>query len=132
MALLALAPPAVGTAAFHCQQAAEKILKGPPIAARQRAAKTRQLAELAAKPSQAFPSLGSDLDLLPPLTPWYIASRYPDIDIEPEADNPMLWTLCGAFAHCARGWPRSIRLPNRVTRAVPNDHRPSASSGRFN
>jgi HEPN domain-containing protein len=82
-ALLALAPPAVGTAAFQCQQAAEKILTGLLIAARQRAAKTHQLAELAAKAAQPFPSLRSDLDLLPPLTPWHVGSRYPDIDIEP-------------------------------------------------
>lgn len=82
--LMALAPPAVGLAAFHCQQAAEKILKGLLIAARQRAGKIHNLGVLAAKAADAFSSLRKDLDRLPPLTPWFVATRYPDFDIEPE------------------------------------------------
>lgn len=39
---------------------------------------------LAAKAADTFPSLRKDLDRLPPLTPWFVATRYPDIDIEPE------------------------------------------------
>lgn len=82
-ALLVLAPPAVDSAAFHCQQAAEKILKGLLIAARKKAGKTHDLAGLATAVSEAFPSIRDDLDPFPPLTPWFVATRYPDIDIEP-------------------------------------------------
>ena len=83
-ALLSLAPPAVGLAALHCQQAAEKILKGLLIAARQRAGKTHNLGGLATAVAQAFPALRDDLDPFRPLTPWFVATRYPDIDVEPQ------------------------------------------------
>jgi HEPN domain-containing protein len=84
MALMKLAPPAIAAAAFHCQQAAEKILKGLLIAARRKAGKTHQLGELGTQVADAFPTLRPDLDAIGALTPWFVAMRYPDIDVGPE------------------------------------------------
>lgn len=81
--LLALAPPSVDLAAFHCQQAVEKMLKGLLVATRRKAMKTHNLDMLATAVVRAFPALEDDLGPFRPLTPWFVATRYPDIDVEP-------------------------------------------------
>lgn len=46
-ALLALAPPAIFPSAFHCQQAAEKMLKAALIAMREAPPKAHEIEALA-------------------------------------------------------------------------------------
>jgi len=72
-ACLAAAPPIVGAAALHCQQA---------IAARQKAGKTHNLGELTTAVAAQYAPFRDDLDWLRELTEWYLGMRYPDIEIE--------------------------------------------------
>ncbi|HEX9646582.1 MAG TPA: HEPN domain-containing protein [Alphaproteobacteria bacterium] len=81
-ACLAAAPPIVGAAALHCQQAAEKTLKGLLIAARQKTGKTHNLGELTTAVAAQYAPFRDDLDWLRELTEWYLGMRYPDIEIE--------------------------------------------------
>jgi HEPN domain-containing protein len=71
-------PPEIGPAAYHCQQAAEKMLKGLLVAAGHMFRKVHDLDELADQVSQSYPSL--PLDTLRPLTQWGTAFRYPWFD----------------------------------------------------
>lgn len=74
------APQLLGAAAFHCQQAAEKLLKGLLIAARLTAPKTHDLARLAPGVAASFPAISVQALALRPLTSWYLIGRYPDVD----------------------------------------------------
>lgn len=77
-ALAALAEPATDTAVYHCQQAAEKALKGylafrdQPL---ERTHDLERLLELAAHLDCVFAPLEAQADLL---NPYAIAFRYPD------------------------------------------------------
>ena len=73
-------PPIVRAAAFHCQQAAEKLLKGLLIAARLTALKTHDLTRLTPGVVAAFPEVEELVSALRPLSPWYVIARYPDVD----------------------------------------------------
>lgn len=91
MAELALdaSPPILDGAAFHCQQAAEKLMKGLLIAARRTPPKLHDMQFLIALLRPLYPALAVDLAGFAGLTLWYAVSRYPDIgvDLEPsEAD----------------------------------------------
>lgn len=55
---LAAAPPALASAAFHTQQAAEKVLKGFLVLAEIRFGKTHDLDRLTALAGPAYPYLG--------------------------------------------------------------------------
>ena len=52
---LALDPPVRGAAAFHCQQAIEKLLKGFLMLAGKRSRKTHSLGQLGAAAQESFP-----------------------------------------------------------------------------
>lgn len=78
--LLDAKPPIFRLAAFHCQQAAEKLLKGLLIAARLTAPKSHDVATLAPGVSAAFPAVAEVVRALRPLGSWYVAARYPDAD----------------------------------------------------
>ena len=77
-------PQLVDAAAFHCQQAAEKMLKGLLVAARRKAEKSHDLELLARSVAEVFPELADDMLPIRQLTPWYVATRYPDIDAGPQ------------------------------------------------
>src|SRR5207237_9253236 len=55
--LLAADPPALGLAAFHCPQAAEKLLKGFLTLAGKRGRKTHSLAQLGTAAVASFPEI---------------------------------------------------------------------------
>jgi HEPN domain-containing protein len=78
-------PPLCDAAAYHCQQAAEKLLKGFLVRAGAHVRKTYDLHAPAGLVRPHFPALD---DLLTPLqdwTTWSIAYRYPGEDgPEPE------------------------------------------------
>ena len=81
---LEVTPQLVNAAAFHCQQAAEKLIKGLLIAGARKAEKSHDLDRLARLVAEVFPELGGDLLSIRQLTPWYVATRYPDIDVGPQ------------------------------------------------
>ena len=79
-ACLALSPPSSGNAAYHCQQAAEKALKGLLIAAGTGFRKVHDLDELADVACPLYPTLAADIDQCRPLTSWATEYRYPPAD----------------------------------------------------
>jgi len=79
-ACLALSPPSSGNAAYHCQQAAEKALKGLLIAAGTGFRKVHDLDELADVACPLYPTLTPDIDQCRPLTSWATEYRYPPAD----------------------------------------------------
>lgn len=72
--------PLVGPAAYHVQQAAEKLIKGLLVAAGTSFRKTHDLDELAEQAALHYPKLGDHLDACRPLTIWSTIYRYPGLD----------------------------------------------------
>ncbi len=81
-AILVLAddPPLLDPAAYHCQQASEKALKGLLVSAGASAPKTHDLRRLEALVAPLYPSLASEIAAVADLTPWGTATRYPDLE----------------------------------------------------
>ncbi|MGA3401747.1 MAG: HEPN domain-containing protein [Acetobacteraceae bacterium] len=88
-------PPALGGAAYHCQQAAEKLLKGFLVQAGIDFRKTHDLDTLAQSVLPCFPTLRPLLTALGAWTAWGVAYRYPGED-EPEPE-PDAEELSGAL-----------------------------------
>lgn len=79
--------PYLDTAIYHCQQAAEKSVKGFLVFHDQRVVKTHDVRYLV---TLAIPSCGDFsklLDLAEYLTPFATAYRYPDEILEPEREE---------------------------------------------
>jgi HEPN domain-containing protein len=92
--------PERGIAAYHCQQAAEKVLKGYLVLAGIDFGKTHDLDGLGASVTAAFP--GDEL-LVRPLrawTNWAVAYRYPDEPSPPP--EPSAGELAVALEQIAR------------------------------
>jgi hypothetical protein len=66
----ALNPPAPGVAAYHCQQAAEKLVKGLPAAVAAAFRKTQDIDELAELAASSYPECRDLLNTICPLTVW--------------------------------------------------------------
>ncbi|MBI5165996.1 MAG: HEPN domain-containing protein [Magnetospirillum sp.] len=71
-------PPLIDPAAFHCQQAAEKILKGLLVAAAVRAPRSHDIEILSSLAAPLYPGLASRMDQFALVSTWTMASRYPD------------------------------------------------------
>ncbi|CAO3459539.1 HEPN domain-containing protein [Azospirillum largimobile] len=82
-ACLSIEPPSLGNAAYHCQQAAEKTMKGLLIAAGVGFRKIHDLDELADAVAPLHPMLSADLDRCRPFTAWATDYRYPPEDESP-------------------------------------------------
>ena len=97
-ALLALEPPILGPAAFHCQQAAEKLAKAVLTAVRQPPPRMHDVTELARRVEPHWPEAGSTLSDLGGITRWYVSARYPDAGFDGEPDESdvrsVLTSLC--------------------------------------
>jgi HEPN domain-containing protein len=95
-ALVALPEPATETAIYHCQQAAEKALKGY-LAFRDRPLERthdlERLLELATALESAFASLETQTDIL---NPYATAFRYPDA---PGVLSPSVAEVTAAIEH---------------------------------
>jgi HEPN domain-containing protein len=78
-------PPAHDAAAFHCQQAAEKLLKGFLVRASLDFGKTHDLGRLARVVASHFPSVAPLVSTIDDWTAWNIAYRYPDL-AEPQPE----------------------------------------------
>jgi uncharacterized protein len=74
---LGLDPPANGGAAYHCQQAAEKLLKGFLVLAGIDFRRTHDLDTLADSVLRHFPTLRALLTTIGASTAWGVAYRYP-------------------------------------------------------
>ncbi|HET6308400.1 MAG TPA: HEPN domain-containing protein [Rhodopila sp.] len=85
---LGLDPPARGGAAYHCQQAVEKLLKGFLVLAGIDFRRTHDLDALAQSLLPHFPVLRPLLMVIGGWTAWGVAYRYPAED-EPEPEPGM-------------------------------------------
>jgi HEPN domain-containing protein len=74
---LALDPPARGAAAFHCQLAVEKLLKGFLMLAGKRSGKTHSLAQLSAAAEASFPEISDLVAAAKDWSRWAVDFRYP-------------------------------------------------------
>jgi HEPN domain-containing protein len=74
---LSLAPPARRVAAYHCQQAAEKMVKGLLVNASAPFRRTHDMDELADLAASSYPECQDLLDTVRALTVWGLAYRYP-------------------------------------------------------
>jgi HEPN domain-containing protein len=74
---LALDPPVRGAAAFHCQQAIEKLLKGFLMFAAKRSRKTHSLAQLGAAAEASFPEISDLVAVAKDWSRWAVDFRYP-------------------------------------------------------
>jgi HEPN domain-containing protein len=102
-ACLRMRPPAIGVAAYHSHQAAEKLLKGLLITAAVDFRMTHDLVRLTAIVQPHYPELHETLELLRPLTSWGIAYRYPGPEFVTEplpsgAEVERVLNLLGAVA----------------------------------
>ena len=77
VACLASDPPIVTVVAFHCQQAAEKLLKGFLVLAGQRFRKRHDMEELGEHVGRHFPAMNDLVRSVESWTTWNIAYRYP-------------------------------------------------------
>jgi len=76
-------PPLHDVAAFHCQQAAEKLLKGFLVRANIDFGKTHDLEKLGLTVVRNFPEVAPFAAAMRHWTNWVIAYRYPEIS-EPD------------------------------------------------
>lgn len=81
--LIDAAEPITGAAAFHCQQAVEKMAKAVLIAHGLRPPRVHDITLLAEQVMQVEPEIGSALDELAGISRWYAAARYPDAGTAP-------------------------------------------------
>jgi HEPN domain-containing protein len=80
-------PPLLGDVAFHCQQAAEKTLKGFLTWHNQPFRRTHNLEEIGEQCLAIDPSLENLIDLAAPLSEYAWAFRYPGDPDDPSEDE---------------------------------------------
>ncbi len=108
---LAASPPLIEDALFHCQQAAEKSMKGFLAAHEQVFRKTHDLDELGRKCENIDPSLTSTLTTARDLTVFAWEFRYPgDTEIPSEREaKEALGTAQSVFDEILSRLPESVR-----------------------
>ncbi len=74
-------------AAFHCQQAVEKLLKGFLTLAGKRGGKTHSLEQLGALAQASFPDIAPLVAAANGWSKWAWVYRYPEEDIPPQPDD---------------------------------------------
>jgi HEPN domain-containing protein len=87
VACMAMDPPSCASAAFHCQQAVEKLLKGFLVLAGKRSRKTHSLARLGAAAQGSFPDIAELMATAETWSDWLAAYRYPS-EQGPEPAEP--------------------------------------------
>ena len=83
LACLADEPALFASAAFHCQQAVEKLLKGFLVLARKRSRKTHSLSDLGAMAQVSFPDIAALVAAAENWSNWAVAYRYSDAEDDP-------------------------------------------------
>lgn len=86
---IAAEPPLRSIAAFHCQQAVEKLFKGFLTVAGKRSRKTHSLSQLGVLAQESFPELGEFVAAVDNWSRWVAEFRYPG-GTEPEPDDDEL------------------------------------------
>ena len=84
---MAADPPLRGIAAFHCQQAVEKLLKGFLTLAGKRSRKTHSLSQLGAAATASFPEIADLVSAVENWSSWVADFRYPSGHPEPDDDE---------------------------------------------
>ena len=87
LACLAGDPPLYDSAAFHCQQAVEKLLKGFLTLAGRRGGKTHSLEQLGAPAQASFPDIAELVAAAQGWSKWAWVYRYPEEDAPPQPDE---------------------------------------------
>jgi HEPN domain-containing protein len=87
LACLAADPPLYDSAAFHCQQAVEKLLKGFLTLAGRRGGKTHSLEQLGALAQASFPDIAELVAAAHDWSKWAWVYRYPEEDAPSEPDE---------------------------------------------
>jgi HEPN domain-containing protein len=72
-------PPLIDPAAFHCQQAVEKMLKALLVAAGVTPPRSHDMELLIQAAVPLYPTLRKGMQAFARLTEWLTASRYPDL-----------------------------------------------------
>ncbi len=80
-------PAILDVAIYHCQQAAEKALKGFLVNWDQRVEKTHDVGLLVERAMQIEPTFGTWSDAADRLTPFATAYRYPGLDDQPSLEE---------------------------------------------
>jgi HEPN domain-containing protein len=88
LACLATSPPLTTAAAFHCQQAAEKLLKGFLVHADVSFGKTHDLRKLGLSVASRFQNLAAVVGVMEEWTIWNSAYRYPTDAIPEPVPSP--------------------------------------------
>lgn len=91
------ASPLLGPGAYHCQQAAEKLIKGLLIAAARPVPKIHDLKDLANRAAPHYPDLADAMMGVRDLTVWGVAYRYP-AEEELAAEPPTAERIRAAIA----------------------------------
>ena len=109
-------PPLHDVAAFHCQQAAEKLLKGFLVHANVDFSKTHDLGRLAQVVTAHHPSVAPLVMGMDDWTSWSVAYRYPDLaepQPEPSAEELSLaLDLISRLAEVLRSLAPSSATPD--------------------
>ncbi len=79
---MAAQPPLLDPAAYHCQQAVEKLFKGLLVAAVLPVPRTHDLGYLAELLIPRYPKLAGHIRALAWLSPWSTDTRYPALDTD--------------------------------------------------
>jgi HEPN domain-containing protein len=108
-ACMAADPPLCDGAAFHCQQAIEKLLKGFLTLAGKRGGKTHSLEGLGAAAAASFPELAELVATAGGWTEWATAYRYPEENAPPEPSETEIRAALDVID----------RLAARLRRAAP-------------
>jgi uncharacterized protein len=87
LACLAADPPLYDSAAFHCQQALEKLLKGFLTLAGRRGGKTHSLEQLGNLAQASFPEIAELVGAAHGWSEWAWVYRYPEEDTPPVPDE---------------------------------------------
>ena len=87
LACLAADPPLYDSAAFHYQQAVEKLLKGFLTLAGKRGGKTHSLEQLGSHAQASFPEIADLVAAAGGWPDWVHVYRYPEEDAPPEPDE---------------------------------------------
>jgi uncharacterized protein len=86
LACMAGDPPLYDSAAFHCQQAVEKLLKGFLTLAGRRGGKTHSLEQLGRLAHASFPDIAELVAKARGWSMWAWVYRYPEEDAPPQPD----------------------------------------------
>jgi HEPN domain-containing protein len=76
-------PDFLASAAFHCQQAAEKMGKAVIVAFQPTYPRIHDIGQLGLVVATLRPELGKSIAALSGLTDWYVTPRYPGIEYRP-------------------------------------------------